>query len=206
MPWCLEPFAEGRRRASTMGSCVACQQQAPAILHRYDSFFILYKVPLKIIEGKKSIYLYVEQRGRGGGHEWGEGVVGGEVVVVVVEEADVLNSWERRRIGFHDRVVQSWRGSAGCVAEACFTFLCLWWREIPLHRLTHTLPTDRWFCLIADLLCGSKSERTGWDGSTGSAVPRGLFWTYSSLLSPSHRWHHGGNSWKMRVLGKYETF
>lgn len=99
MPWCLEPFAEGRRRASTMGSCVACQQQAAAILHRYDAFifslFYFYFSSLFFLRG---------------GEVWFDGrsrTCMGEVGSVVAE-AHVLNSWERRRIEFHDRVAQSW--------------------------------------------------------------------------------------------------
>lgn len=94
MPWCLEPFAEGRRRASTMGSCAACQQQAPAILRRYEAIFFWFPITVFIL------YVGKLWRPPQDMHEIEGGAVG------VSAGADILKSCERRRIGFHDRVVQ----------------------------------------------------------------------------------------------------
>lgn len=78
---------------------------------------------------------------------WGGGCV--VLVVVVVAEADILNSWERRRIGFHDRVVQSW----GDLQDVWWRLLRVsvfefaWWREILLHCKDRIKVTDEiWHC------------------------------------------------------------
>lgn len=88
MPWCLEPRAEGRRRASPPGSSAAA-----AAASRYGplSFSALYSLSWR---GE----LARLHRARGGERRGASAAA----------EADILNSWDMSRIGFHDRVVQSW--------------------------------------------------------------------------------------------------
>lgn len=88
MPWCLEPRAEGRRRASPLGSGAAAA--AGCFCAGTNLFHFLHFI------------LYRERRA--GLDAWGRERRGASAA----GEADILNSWERRRIGFHDRVVQSW--------------------------------------------------------------------------------------------------
>lgn len=93
MPWCLEPFAEGRRRASPLGSCAAAAAGSGFFSAQVWSFFhFLHFIPYH--EGRAALDPSSLRKREAG--------------APTAAEADILNSRERRRIGFHDRVAQSW--------------------------------------------------------------------------------------------------
>ena len=66
MPWCLEPFAEGRRRASTLGSCAAAAAGSGFFcLRRYEAFSFSSLYSLSWRESWLGFFQHEEERGGG---------------------------------------------------------------------------------------------------------------------------------------------
>lgn len=101
MPWCLEPFAEGRRRASPLGSCAAAVAGSGFFLRRYEAFSFSTLYSLSWRESWFGSFQHQEQRGGGFGG------CRGRYPKFMREET----YWISRQGG------AKLRGSAGCLTE-----------------------------------------------------------------------------------------
>lgn len=102
MPWCLEPFAEGRRRASPLGSCAAAAAGSGFFLRRYEAFSFSTLYSLSWRESCFGSFQHEEER-------WGGGFDGcrGRYPKFMREET----YWISRQGG------AKLRGSAGCLTD-----------------------------------------------------------------------------------------